>query len=128
MHDTGKVITGLVIFLALIAAPVWYNMGSGQAGYVPDLEKATGEGSCVRDSSYMTVHHMDLLNEWRDQVIRDGERFETTSDGQRYEKSLTNTCLGCHKSKERFCDRCHNYLSVDPYCWDCHIVPEEPRP
>ena len=128
MHDTGKVITGLVIFLALIAAPVWYNLGSGQAGNVPVLDKATGEGSCVRDSSYMTVNHMDLLNEWRDQVIRDGERFETTSDGQRYEKSLTNTCLGCHKSKERFCDRCHNYLSVDPYCWDCHIVPEEPRP
>ena len=128
MHDAGKVITGLVIFLGLVAAPLLYNLGSGQAGYIPDLEKATGGEQCVRDSAYMTTHHMDLLDEWRDQVVRKGERFETGSDGNRYERSLTNTCLGCHKSREKFCDRCHTYLGVEPYCWDCHIVPEEVRP
>ena len=127
MHDTGKVIIGLVVFLALIAAPVWYNMESGQAGNIPVLERPQGEVQCVRDSSFMSVHHMDLLNQWRDDVVRRGDRFEVSADGHRYEKSLTNTCLGCHKSKEKFCDRCHTYLSVDPYCWDCHVVPEEQR-
>jgi len=128
MHDTGKVIIGLVIFLVLIAAPVWYNMNAGQASNIPNLERPTGDVTCVRDSSFMSVHHMDLLNEWRDQVVRGGDRFETDAKGHRHEKSLTNTCLGCHRSKEKFCDRCHNYLSVEPYCWDCHNVPEDPRP
>jgi hypothetical protein len=35
--------------------------------------------------------------------------------------SLSNTCLDCHSNKAEFCDRCHNYASVSPYCWDCHI-------
>jgi hypothetical protein len=39
--------------------------------------------------------------------------------------SLTNTCLDCHPNKDTFCDRCHNYMAVSPYCWDCHIVPEQ---
>ena len=68
---------------------------------------------------------MDLLNTWRDEVVRDGIRFEDGIDGNRYEKSLSNTCLGCHLSKEKFCDRCHNYVGVEPYCWECHIIPEE---
>lgn len=127
MHDAGKVIIGLLIFLLLVTAPLWYNLGSGRAGYVPELEKASRGEQCVRDSSYMTVHHMDLLDEWRDQVVREGERFETGPDGIRYERSLSNTCLSCHVSKERFCDRCHNYLGVTPYCWDCHVIPEELR-
>ena len=37
--------------------------------------------------------------------------------------SLTNTCLGCHSNKAQFCDQCHNYLEVTPYCWDCHVDP-----
>ena len=27
----------------------------------------------------------------------------------------------CHANKAEFCDRCHNYAAVKPYCWDCHI-------
>jgi hypothetical protein len=127
MHDGGKIIIGLLVFLILVTAPLWYNLGSGQAGNVPELERASRGEQCVRDSTWMTAHHMNLLNEWRDEVVRHGDRFETGPDGAKYEKSLTNTCLGCHRSKERFCDRCHNYLSVDPYCWECHIIPEEPR-
>jgi hypothetical protein len=127
MHDTGKIIVGLLVFLILVTAPLWYNLSSGRAGYVPELEHASRGEQCVRDSTWMISHHMDLLNDWRDEVVRHDDRFETGPDGVRYEKSLTRTCLGCHKSKERFCDRCHNYLSVEPYCWDCHVVPEEPR-
>ena len=37
--------------------------------------------------------------------------------------SLSNTCLDCHSNKADFCDKCHNYASVRPYCWDC---PSEP--
>jgi hypothetical protein len=41
--------------------------------------------------------------------------------------SLTGTCLDCHSDKEKFCDACHTYSAVDPYCWDCHVIPEEAK-
>ncbi len=125
MYNSGKVIVGLIIFLILITFPVWYNIATGKAGYVPELEKASKGDDCVRDAEWMTSHHMDLLNEWRDEVVRDGDRFTTTAEGVRYEKSLSSTCLDCHENKDRFCDRCHDYMGVEPYCWSCHVVPKE---
>jgi hypothetical protein len=125
MYNTGKVFAGIIVFLVLITFPIWYNMALGEAGPVPDLEKAVRGEQCVRDNDYMTTHHMDVLNEWRDEVVRDNDRYETGPDGEEYEKSLTNTCLGCHVNKDRFCDRCHDYAGVKPYCWDCHIDPKE---
>jgi len=125
MHNGGKIILGLVIFLILITFPVWYNVANDRAGYVPELEKAARGDNCVRDSSYMTGFHMDLLNEWRDQVVRQNDRWEVGNDGVRYERSLSNTCLNCHENKDKFCDKCHDYMGVVPYCWDCHIVPKE---
>jgi hypothetical protein len=127
MYDAGKIIIGLIVFLVLITFPIWYNMASGEATDAPELEKAAKGEQCVRDTDYMTTNHMDLLNEWRDQVVRDGERYETGPDGVIYERSLSKTCLGCHVNKDKFCDRCHNYAAVDPYCWDCHIDLKELR-
>jgi hypothetical protein len=39
--------------------------------------------------------------------------------------SLQNGCMRCHSNKKKFCDECHNYMAVKPYCWDCHIQPKE---
>ena len=125
MYDGPKIIAGLVVFFALITFPVWYNLATGGAGYQPELEKAAKGGQCVRDTVYMKSNHMDLLDEWRDKVVREGDRFEEGPDGVIYERSLTNTCLDCHENKDRFCDRCHDYLGVKPYCWSCHIDPKE---
>jgi len=125
MYDGGKVIIGVVVFLALITFPVWYNVANDRAGYTPELDRAVRGDSCVRDSAWMVGNHMDLLNSWRDEVVRQGMRFETGADGTVYEKSLSYTCLDCHQNKDKFCDRCHDYMGVTPYCWDCHIVPKE---
>jgi hypothetical protein len=74
---------------------------------------------------YMKSWHMDLLNTWRDDVVREGKRIHVSRDyGTRYEMSLTKTCLGCHSNKKKFCDQCHDYIGVEPYCWDCHIERE----
>lgn len=124
MFDTGKVIIGLIIFLALIGFPIWYNVAGGKAGYSPELEDAPGD-MCVRDTAWMTANHMDLLDDWRDKVVRENDRFTTGPDGRQIERSLTNTCLSCHENKDKFCDKCHNYMAVEPYCWDCHIDPKE---
>jgi hypothetical protein len=125
MYDAGKVIIGLIIFLALITFPVWYNVASGKATYVPELEKPAKGERCVADTEYMRASHMDLLNRWRDDVVRRGERVYVDAYGKKYNMSLSHTCLDCHSSKKNFCDRCHNYMAVVPYCWDCHIIPEE---
>lgn len=125
MHDAPKVIIGILVFLGLITFPLWYNFASGKAGYAPELEPAASGENCVRDSSWMTANHMDLLNEWRDQVVRQGDRYETLENGMIVERSLSNTCLSCHVNKDKFCDQCHSYTGVDPYCWECHIIPQE---
>ncbi len=127
MQNRGRIIIGLVVFLALISYPVWYNVASGKAGYVPDLEKPADAEQCVRETTYMTAHHMDLLDEWRDRVVREGVRMDESLGGEAVEMSLTRTCLGCHVNKDAFCDRCHDYLEVSPYCWDCHVDPKEVR-
>ncbi|RKX23805.1 MAG: cytochrome C [Candidatus Zixiibacteriota bacterium] len=125
MYDAGKVTIGLLIFLLLVTVPFWYNVAIGKADYAPQLEKPANAEQCIRDTEYMTAYHMNLLNEWRDDVVRNNDRFEVATDGQMREKSLSNTCLSCHTSKEKFCDQCHDYLGVEPYCWDCHVIPEE---
>jgi len=33
--------------------------------------------------------------------------------------------MDCHNNKTKFCDQCHNYAGVSPYCWECHIEPKE---
>ena len=60
----------------------------------------------------------------RDEAVRSNERIYVTADGRRYDKSLTRTCLGCHQNKANSCDRCHDYLDVKPYCWECHVDPK----
>ena len=136
MNDRGAIITGLVIFLGLITFPVWYIIGPGHLGDPPDLPAALGE-QCVLPTQEMRDSHMELLNVWRDEVVRDGERFFTAADGyyvppslldpehpeRGVQKSLSKTCLHCHGDKVAFCDACHDYAGVSPYCWDCHTFP-----
>jgi hypothetical protein len=64
---------------------------------------------------------MQLLNEWRDQALRNENRVYVASNGRKWEVSLQNTCLQCHNNTEKFCDACHISNSVYPYCWTCHI-------
>ncbi|MFO7653367.1 MAG: sulfate reduction electron transfer complex DsrMKJOP subunit DsrJ [Candidatus Krumholzibacteriia bacterium] len=125
MYDAGKVMAGLAIFVGIVSAPLWYGALSGQAGRVPEVELAPGlEGrTCVRDAAYMRANHMDLLNHWRDRVVREGERIDRTDGHGAHVMSLQNTCMGCHSNQAEFCDRCHDYMGVQPYCWECHVEP-----
>jgi len=128
VYDKGKVITGLFIFVALITFPFWYNFGKAVPGPDPQLsEKAKAAKTCVMPTAYMKSEHMQLLNEWRDTVVRDDKTIFVNSSGTEFDMSLSNTCLECHTNKTEFCDRCHNYASVTPYCWDCHNIPKEAK-
>lgn len=125
MNDTGKIMAGLIIFLGLITLPIWYHAVSGNVSKPPDLEIITKEKQCVAPAEYMKVFHMDMLNQWRDEVVRKENRVYKAVNGKQFIMSLSNTCLDCHSNKDKFCDRCHDYLGVKPYCFDCHIEPKE---
>lgn len=124
MYDAKYIIPGLVIFLALITLPLWYNNALGRRGEGPELQYPAGETQCVVEKDLMKGEHMQIVDDWRDEVVRDGARYYVHPDGTTREKSLTNTCLGCHSDKTQFCDKCHDYAGVKPYCWDCHVIPE----
>ena len=124
MYNGGKIITGLVIFVLLVSAPFLLNVG--QANELPEISLDTpainqlSEKQCVESVEFMRSQHPQLLNDWRDQVVREGESIYVSSSGERYEMSLDNNCLQCHSNQSQFCDACHTYTSVELYCWDCH--------
>ncbi len=129
MNDRNIILTVLGAFVVVVLFPFWWKIMALDKGDPPKLEDPKGT-SCVLETSFMRESHMDLLNQWRDEVVRDGERFFTAADGytlpagkQQEEKSLSLTCLDCH-SKAQFCDRCHDYSAITPNCWSCHVIPE----
>ena len=124
MGDRTKITAGLGVFLALLAYPVWQALGSSADPGLPALERAVEGPRCVEDTVYMAARHQTLLNEWRNAVVRTGERYYVASDGTQFEMSLTGTCMRCHADSEAFCERCHAYAGVAPKCWQCHVVPE----
>ncbi|MHC4827694.1 MAG: sulfate reduction electron transfer complex DsrMKJOP subunit DsrJ [Planctomycetota bacterium] len=124
MSDKAKITLGLGAFLVLATFPVWNRLFAAGDAAKPELELPADASQCVEATEYMTANHMDLLNQWRDAVVREGRREHTSSlTGETYEMSLTGTCLGCHTSRDAFCTRCHDYANVEPTCWDCHLEP-----
>lgn len=121
----GKIAIGIIIFVVLVTSAFWYNMG--KTSVPPKLEVGTTEKACVEPTPYMKSSHMQLLNAWRDQAVREGKREYVSSTGKKFDISLQNTCMKCHAKKTEFCDRCHNYVNADPKCWDCHIAPLETK-
>ncbi len=130
MNDKGIIITGLIIFVIIVLFPVWYNFTKpATAALEPELsEKAKAAKYCVLPKEEMKAQHMQILDEWRENVVRKAKRVYVASSGKEYNMSLStgdNSCIGCHTNKAEFCDKCHDYASVRPYCWDCHNSPEE---
>lgn len=126
---SGKIIAGLVIFVAIVTFPFIYNVGKADTVPEPKLDTPVINQmtvkQCIEPKQVMRAEHMQILNNWRDSVVRSGNRIYTASDGKQYSMSLQNTCLNCHSNKKEFCDKCHNYMAVKPYCFDCHLEPKE---
>lgn len=124
MYNKSMIIAGLVIFVLMVTFPVWYN--GLDAGPLPKPELPPGgEKECVASAAFMRDKHMQLLNEWRDDVLRDSDRVTVKVGGKEYRKGLQMACMECHSNKEKFCDSCHDYAAVTPTCWDCHLTPTE---
>jgi len=123
MYNSKYIIPGIIVFLAVFLFPFWY--AAGNPGKAPVLEKPKKAKFCVESAEWMKPNHMQLVDHWRHEVVRNGNRVYTAADGRTWTMSLSNTCFSCHESKENFCDRCHTYAAVKPYCWECHLTPKE---
>jgi len=138
MNDKPLIVVGLIVGIALLTFPLWYASASGSAAPPPDPK--VPEGKCVEDREYMRAHHMELLDQWRDDVVREGKKTYKSQDGTVYEMSLTRTCLKCHadvpdaepasagadragRRGPTFCLECHDYANVEIICWNCHLEP-----
>lgn len=147
MYKGGKIILGLIIFVAFLTFPFFYNMGKANAGpenLEANLQQAAST-QCVEPAEFMRTNHMKLLDQWRLAYVRDGQTEYTNSQGETFEINL-NTCIQCHSTgtasntagvsnpavneagvsnpavntSDEFCVSCHNYASVKPTCWSCH--------
>lgn len=135
MYKGGRIIVSLFIFVAFLSIPFFYNMGKANAGPVINLPANT---QCVESASYMLDNHMQLLNQWRNAYVQDGQTVYVNSQGKSFVINL-DTCLQCHektgttantlgvsdpaKDPNQFCVTCHTYASVEPTCWSCHSLP-----
>lgn len=127
IYNKKNVFSAILILLAVAALPFLYNYAAGSKSALPVLEKPASSQQCVYAARKMRKEHMRLLVQWRDNVVRNGDRSTVKIDGRAYKKSLTETCLSCHQNKKNFCDRCHDYSAVKPACWNCHITKEATR-
>lgn len=127
MRDRVWITLGLVVFLVGITYPIWFNNAAGVRAEAPVLRRPVKGPNCVAPLEYMRASHMELLKAWRDEVVRQGNRRFVAFDGRTYTMSLSKTCLDCHDNRAEFCDRCHSYAGVSPYCWDCHVDPRQAR-
>lgn len=129
LYDRGKIVAGIAVFAIAVTFPFWYGKGKAVAPPTLDLDTPAiaelAEKRCVEDAAWMRENHMKLLDAWRNSVVREGRRTYVAKNGKTFEMALTGNCLKCHSNKDRFCDRCHDYVGVKPSCFNCHVVPEE---
>ena len=124
MKVTRNIIIGLLIFIGLITIPFWYNLNKPVEQ--PEISLDTPEiqalevKKCIEETDYMRAKHMELLADWKVEVVREGNRIYVAKDGREYLMCVEQTCLYCHSNKSEFCDACHKYAGVKPNCWSCH--------
>jgi len=123
MYNGGKITIGLIIFLAIVTLPFYVNIGKAnlKPDYVLETEaiKNLDVKKCIEPVEFMRANHMRLLRKWMNDLQNKDIDTYTASDGKTYDASF-DTCLECHESQAKFCDRCHFFAGVQPYCWKCH--------
>ena len=125
MRDRVWIFVGLAVFVATLTCPAWYALVHRKASsQPPNLQMPANQKECVAPAGSMRAAHIQMLIQWREDMVRHSDRRFVAFNGKVYEKSLTGTCLGCH-NKQQFCDRCHAYSGVStPNCWNCHSDPQ----
>jgi len=115
--NTRRQVIAVIILLMIILFPFGYSVYCHAFSKTsPQIPKRPDKkyDQCVKDTVYMRYHHMDLLNDLRDQAVREGK----------YADIGIRTCKECHTSREQFCNKCHDAVNLSPDCFGCHYYPE----
>ncbi len=106
---------GVLIILIPIVYSVMYRLTAQTANPAEAfLERPDPKyENCVKETEYMRYHHWELLRGIREEVVRYGNRGDIG----------LSRCKECHTSRERFCNRCHDAVSMKPDCFGCHYYP-----
>ena len=108
------VIPILFILLPLVYSLFSFIFAKGDQGSELFLERPDAKyENCVRETEYMRHHHWELLRAVREDDVRYGKRGEIN----------LKKCRECHTSRERFCKKCHDAVSMKPDCYGCHYYP-----
>lgn len=117
-ENRGIVATILVVIILLPFGASLVGFVFLRGGDVPEVFLEAPDPQyeeCVRETSYMRIHHMDFLKSVRDDVIRRGI----------VEEGITlSGCGECHTNRDRFCNRCHEAVTLNVDCFGCHYYPE----
>jgi hypothetical protein len=114
--QVGTLVIAIPVVIMLL--PLGYSVVHGLVAKTADepfLERPDEPDCDGRDREFMRFHHMDLLKEIRDEVIREGIRGEV-------QRGLAR-CRDCHTNRDRFCNECHHLVNLTPDCFDCHYYP-----
>jgi hypothetical protein len=130
MNISRNIVIGMVVLVVIFTYPFWGGLGrsvaSPELSYDTPAIQAMSDPQCIEDVEYMRNNHMQLLSDWKVSVVRDGNRvYVSNMDGKKYNMSLQKTCMECHENKDQFCDACHDFVDINPNCWDCHVEPKE---
>jgi len=115
---SGQALLAVILVLAVLL-PLGYSVvarmipqGAGTSEVFLERPDAKYD-QCLKETRYMRYHHWELLRGIREDIVRYGQRGEIG----------LYRCRECHTSRERFCDKCHDAVSLTPDCFDCHYYP-----
>lgn len=131
MSKNGKIIAAIIIFILIIALPFIYNWGKSNKGPGININTGATGQQCIEPADWMKANHMKLLDQWRNEAVREGKTVYVNSQGKSYNIGI-DTCLNCHydpavNPADQFCVKCHDYASVKPTCWNCHPWPNQTK-
>lgn len=87
MYNAKAVIVGIIIFVVLFTSPFWVSLlGKNYTSTGVVLPK--DEKECIENVVFMRDQHMRLLNEWRDEALRNENRIYVASNGKKWAISL----------------------------------------
>ena len=98
MRDRGWIFCGLLMFAARCSP---FRSGTCVAGRTrpaqPESVLPASEKQCVAPLGYMRASHMQMLLDWREDVVRRGDRRILRIQRQGLREEPDATCLGCHR-------------------------------
>ena len=75
MRDRVWIFAGLALFVAALTSPAWYALANAKSSsQPPKLQMPANQKECVAPAGTMRAAHMKMLIQWREDVVRHGDR------------------------------------------------------